>query len=175
MSVSATEPVKVELYIPQVPEDSQYPVGRWVASRQLPGDATAGFAAIICAPLSAREAAKYAWSLEEVSCRFTGLVGSVDGEVAVIPAEPHQDGGGGLNLRYLSYAPAHLYTASSGDTSLRNYKRPIEYIWRPARGLTSSVTVYGPNPGALGTMNVMMWGYVWHQQVFTRAGGPRRP
>ncbi len=178
MAIIVTEPIQIKLYVPSPPQDSPYPVGEWVGSRQITGDLTGGEIIVFFAPLSASDAAKFLWSVEEMNVR-NPTVEIHDYAMIAITAEPHTDGGGTINVRSFSkvghgFASGVLLSQQSG-TPFDAIVTPTRYIHQPGGGLTNSYEIiYAPNSnGILHVFNA--WGYVWHPQARRLAGGPRRP
>lgn len=175
MAISITEHVKVQLYSPLPPYEDKYPCGFWKAARKQTGDATGGQLTLLIASISASESAKYAWSLEEISSRVPSLA-TEDITIFIVPAEPYVDEANNVNIELLGFSTS-IRSSLSGYSglSLTAVKPFCRYVWRPGNGLTWSMTIAHSNPGVGTDAYHFAWGYVWHQQVFTLAGGPRRP
>lgn len=178
MAILVTEAIQIKLYVPSPPMDSPYPVGEWVATRQITGDLTGGEIIVYFAPLSADEARKWLWSVEEMCVRCPS-VETAGVHLLAITAEPHVDGGGNVNNRTFQRGGA-LYTDGAIFTQqttvpLPAVLTPTRYIHQPGGGLTNSYgMIYAPNSnGIVHVFNA--WGYLWHPQARRLAGGPRRP
>lgn len=173
MAITVNEGIKMDLFSPNPPLDSPLPVGRWIGSRTLTGDGTGGVVTVIFAPPSAIEAAKYLWSWEEVSIKGSGNNDTFT--LTFVTAEPYTDGGGSTNDRIL-YQGSTL-VGSVGIGKYVRYPYPgslFTYIARPGGGLTCNFQVeYTTNTNAV-TYKTTAWGYLWHPQARTLAGGAKR-
>ena len=174
MAITVSEPITPTLYIPQPGQDSPWPVGHWRASRTQAGDATGGSLTITMAPNSVIESAKWAWSIEGISCVKSGVVGDLPISFVWQTAEPYTDSGGGVNL-LLFEVSLYLWfdvARNQANTSATSLLLP-RYIARPKPPLTTTFLFQTTNIAGQ-TFRAVAWGYIWHQQVFTNAGGPRR-
>lgn len=178
MAITVTEPIQIKLYVPSPPQDSPYPVGEWVGTRQITGDLTAGEISVYFAPLSANEAKKWLWSVEQMDARTASVLTSAYHMLA-ITAEPHTDGGGAINNRTFArggalYTSGALFTQQS-SSPFEAINTPTKYIHQPDGGLTNSYgIIFAPNSNGI-VIIFNAWGYLWHPQARRLASGPRRP
>lgn len=175
MSVSATVNTVVDLYVPQPALENPYPVGEWRGVGYCVGDLTGGYVETVFAPVSAEEARKYIWSWEGYSARMaTNLLAAIGVFLDLITADPPE---GTISTEFYTAAGWMQPSAVTGLTGLSLFApdRILNKLHRPGRGLTNSFTIR--IDGNINTVEYRFgaWGYIWHPQARTNAGGPRRP
>lgn len=170
MSIVSTQPIRLNLYIPQPELSSPYPVGEWRGATGFPGDLSGGYVGCIFAPPSAEQARQYLWSWEDWSAIYiTNSALSLYGNILLVTAEElNESYGQGFVTNPISnvgWCPpwAHMQA------------KPPNRIFQPEPGLTNSFGIYiDTNTNAI-EYRFAAWGYIWHPNARYGAGGPRRP
>lgn len=177
MSLTGVYNIRIEPYIPQASLDSPWPIGEWRGCLNFAGDASGGYVGAVFAPVSAAEARKFLWSWEGCSVTLgTQLLAQIVCLLDLTTAEALEPLGLSVEFyRAIGYIPPNAVTVNTA-MSMEKMPDSLRKIHRPRAGLTNSFSIYiDGNLGAGVTHYFDSWGYIWHPQARTLAGGPRRP
>lgn len=177
MTISITDVLNMNVYVPAAQDDNPFPVGIWKAARTQVTDASGGVVRWVVTPPSAKDASKYLWSLEQASW-LTSVAHANDYGiyVEVSTGEVISRAGGSEIMRF-----AHLKYLSNGGggrvgllASSVLYATPLNFIHQPGGGNFNEFIMESNNINAE-VHTFAMWGYFWNSQARRLASGPRRP
>lgn len=176
MSVTVSEAIKIQLFIPQGKTDTPLPIGQWLGSRQTAGDLTGGV--VQCLFTTPGETPSYLFSWEEASMGYYAISGATHNIIYELQTqELYTDVGGTANaLRFVRAGSTATSSVSGLQAESQEKGRSLfKFIFQPRRQTSPIFTVcLEANDNGV-VYRVAAWGYLWHPQARRMAGGPIRP
>lgn len=175
MSITVSDVLNMNAFVPNPTVISPYPVGIWKAQRTQVTDASAGVVRwTVTPPTDLARAYKFLWSLEEFSFITSVSTADIGIYVEVNTGEVVSRAGGTEVLRFAAeLASVTAYTPNRLSAALTS-PRLFSFIHQPGGGNLNTYIMEAGNVNAQ-VYTMTFWGYYWNSEARRLASGPRRP
>lgn len=176
MSIIVNRQIDLLLYTPQPNMNEKMPIGEFRGHWALNGDASGGYVQVTFIPADAEQASNFVWLWMNGHSRINSAVAEVVNNMQRLMLSTAE--GNFLDGTTL-YETTSRYGDSTVDSVMMPFAASLDMIrvpHKPRAGLQNSFTVRSTvNLGAGVSYDFSVWGYVFHPEVRTRAGGLQIP